>query len=52
MQALENASSDGDIVPFAKMVADLRLHEPPPPRRSRPGEKLAEIVEAASPLKP
>jgi hypothetical protein len=51
MQALENASSYGDIVPFAKMVADCAKHEPPPPRRRRPGEKLAEIVEAVSPLK-
>ena len=52
MQALENASSDGDIVPFDKMVPTARNNEQPPPRRSRPGEKLAEIVEAASPLKP
>jgi hypothetical protein len=52
MQALDSASSKNDIVPFTKMIADCAKHEPPPPRRSRPGETLAEIADKPSSLKP
>lgn len=42
MRALESASSERDIVPFTQLVVDCTKHVPPPPRRSRPGETLAE----------
>ncbi|PDT64077.1 cell filamentation protein Fic [Bradyrhizobium ottawaense] len=43
MRALEDASGGLDIVPFTKLVVDCTKHEPPPPRRSKPGETLAEV---------
>jgi Fic family protein len=53
MRALNSASVAGDIKPFAGLVADCAKHEPPPPRRSRPGEVLAEAnLDATSSLKP
>jgi hypothetical protein len=45
MQALDTASSKDDIGPFSRLIADCAKHEPPPPRRSRPGETLAEMVD-------
>ena len=49
MKALEDASVRSKIEPFARFVADCTKHEPPPPRRSRPGEKLKEAnLDAAS----
>lgn len=53
MQALDSASVAGDIKPFAALVADCAKHEPPPPRRNRPGEVLQEANLDATPgLKP
>lgn len=52
MQALDSASSKNDIGPFARIIVDCAKHEPPPPRRSRPGEKLAEIEEELLSPKP
>lgn len=52
MQALDSASSKGDVGPFAQLIADCAKHVPPPPRRSRPGEKLAEKSEEPSSPKP
>ncbi|MGY4489548.1 Fic family protein [Bradyrhizobium sp. LM3.2] len=43
MRALDDASVRGDIKPFARFVADCAKHEPPPPRRKKPGEVLPEI---------
>ncbi|ABD07759.1 Filamentation induced by cAMP protein Fic [Rhodopseudomonas palustris HaA2] len=48
MQALEKASVQGDITPFAQFVADCARLEPPPPRRLKAGEVQAEIPEAAA----
>lgn len=50
MEALEVASVQGDIKPFAAFVADCARLEPPPPRRLRPGEVQAEAT--ASPAGP
>ena len=52
MLALDSASNKGDIGPFAQMIADCAKHEPPPPRRSRPGETLPEVVDEPSSLTP
>lgn len=41
MKALESASVKGDIGSFAAFLADCCRLEPPPPRRSRPGEVQA-----------
>jgi hypothetical protein len=49
MRALDSASIAGDIKPFAGLVADCAKHEPPPPRRSRPGEVLPEADLDAAP---
>lgn len=54
MAALERASVHGDIGPFAAFLADCCRHEPPPPRRSRPGEvqALADLNETGDPIAP
>nr|WP_245288207.1 hypothetical protein [Bradyrhizobium sp. Ec3.3] len=41
MKALESASVQGNIASFAAFLADCCRLEPPPPRRSRPGEVQA-----------
>ncbi len=43
MRVLDDASVRGDIKPFASFVVDCAKHEPPPPRRKKPGEVLPEI---------
>jgi Fic/DOC family len=49
MKVLDDASVRGDIKPFAAFVADCARHEPPPPRRKKPGEVQAEIDLAQPP---
>lgn len=41
MRALESASVQGDVGPFAAFLADCCRREPPPPRQSLPGELQA-----------
>ncbi|WP_247971221.1 Fic family protein [Bradyrhizobium sp. 195] len=41
MRALESASVQGDVGPFAAFLADCCRREPPPPRQSLPGEVQA-----------
>lgn len=43
MKVLDDASVRGNIKPFAAFVADCARHEPPPPRRKKPGEVQPEI---------
>ncbi|RIX98710.1 Fic family protein [Aureimonas flava] len=49
MEALEEASGQGDIGPFTRLVVECLSLEPPPPRRLREGEKLEERADPVEP---
>jgi hypothetical protein len=53
MRALDDASVRSNVKPFATFVADCARHEPPPPRRKKPGEVLPVIdLDASAGPKP
>ncbi|UFW92157.1 Fic family protein (plasmid) [Bradyrhizobium barranii] len=53
LKVLDDASGRGNVKPFAAFVADCARHEPPPPRRKKPGEVLPEIdLDASAAPKP
>lgn len=49
LEALNAASLDGDIKPFAALIADLVKREPPPPRSRKAGEEPEYRVEGGVP---